>query len=356
VLKSTPGPTALELPIALTAAQNVWYETALLWEDRQTEVRNRVRAGYGGPGWGGMGADFPVKGYKAPPPPPPVWAATWIKVLGSWTDRTAHGDIIGDRGRRFDIDLGYKQDTYGIIGGLDAGKEGWFSPYDAAVVGIMGGYVDSKVNFDQRGTSFRFTGGTIGTWASYMANGWFIDGTGKADFLKLSFNTPGVPVHLPEVDVRNLGFIGNVGYRWDWGRWFTEPIGTLTYVRTHIDDITASGLPLTTIAWNTGDSLRGAIGARTGVAFMGWYGKRVEASITTRLWDEWRGNNGIVLQPVNLEFTDNFTKPFWEAKGTIDVLSLTAGWSGFVNAGVKWNEEFHTVNAKAGVSYKWGGG
>ena len=43
VLQSTPSVVARQLPIAATAAQNIWYELALMWEDRQTEVRNRQR-------------------------------------------------------------------------------------------------------------------------------------------------------------------------------------------------------------------------------------------------------------------------------------------------------------------------
>ena len=329
-----------------------------MWEDRQTEARNRARCSIDPRDpWcrnlGGMGADMPVK-YKAPPPPPPpVWASTWIKVLGAWTERKVEDAINLGAGGTFAIDLGYRQDTYGIIGGLDVGKQGFFNPYDAVVFGIMGGYLDSKVKFNQLGTTFRYTGGTVGTWGSWMSNGWFVDATGKADFLTLSFNTPIAGLVLPETDVRNLGFIGNVGYRWDWGRFFSEPIATLTYVKTHIDDVLPTGARLT---WNDGESLRGAIGARTGVAFLGWWGKRVEASITARLWDEWRSSNSVLLQAAGgaAELSDTFRGAFWEVKGNVDFLSIAPGWSGFFNAGVKWNDEFHTVNAKAGVNYKWG--
>jgi hypothetical protein len=35
------------------------------------------------------------------------------------------------------------------------------------------------------------------------------------------------------------------------------------------------------------------------------------------------------------------------------MFSLGAGWSGFVNAGVKFNDEQHIVTAKGGVNYRW---
>ena len=109
---------------------------------------------------------MPVKGYKAPPPPPPpVWASTWIKVARGPSAESEDTLNLG-AGGNFAIDLGYRQDTYGIIGGLDVGKQGFFTPYDAVVFGIMGGYLDSKVKFNQLGTSFRYTGGTVGTWGA----------------------------------------------------------------------------------------------------------------------------------------------------------------------------------------------
>ena len=37
----------------------------------------------------------------------------------------------------------------------------------------------------------------------------------------------------------------------------------------------------------------------------------------------------------------------------IDVANRGVGWSGFVNAGVKFNNDFTTTTAKGGVRYQW---
>src|SRR5262249_26933289 len=67
-LFSLPSVAAFQLPIAITAAQNIFYETALMREDRQTEVRAWWARG---PLMRGAGADLPVKARPAPAAPLP---------------------------------------------------------------------------------------------------------------------------------------------------------------------------------------------------------------------------------------------------------------------------------------------
>ena len=51
---------------------------------------------------------------------------------------------------------------------------------------------------------------------------------------------------------------------------------------------------------------------------------------------------------------DKFQGAFGEVKGGVTLIPAAgAGWSAFVNAGVKFNEQFTTVTAKGGVSYAW---
>jgi hypothetical protein len=43
-LVSLPNSVLFQMPVAATAAQNMWYETALGWEDRQIEMRDFLRS------------------------------------------------------------------------------------------------------------------------------------------------------------------------------------------------------------------------------------------------------------------------------------------------------------------------
>jgi outer membrane autotransporter protein len=365
VLQSTPGVVANQLPIAITAAQTIFYETALMWEDRQTEVRDwwargplvNVR---------GAGADMPVKARPpvAPPPPPPPRWGVWLKGMGSWADVDAsHTQNVGGPVGSFTFDLGYKQDTYAIVGGVDFATPAFVN--DVFVFGPMGGYVNSKVRFNQGGTDFKYTGGTVGLSASYLsggflgAGGWFADALVKADFLRLSVDSPILAnngIDLGHVDVTTWGVIGNLGYRFNFGPGFFEPIGTLTYARTDIDNI--NNIALTSLNFGNGDSFRGAIGARLGTRFNWWAGHTNEAWILGRVWDEFAGNNNTIdiLNPgVPVTVADNTfnNKAFGEVKAGVDFIALGQGWSAHVNGGAKFNDDFTIWNAKGGVSYKW---
>ncbi len=216
VLKSDPGITARQLPVALTAAQNIWYELALLWEDRQTEVRARYLYGMS------AGADLAVKAMPAPQRTAVADTSVWIKLLGSWTNRRTETPVVFNNLPPVDLDLGYTQDTYGFIAGVSGGTERIFSGFDAISVSLMGGYLDSRVKFNDAGTSFKFSGGTLGAGASYMSGGFFVDALLKGDFLDLSFDTPqlahaGLP-GLPSANVYTFGGIGNIGYRLQYGQ------------------------------------------------------------------------------------------------------------------------------------------
>jgi outer membrane autotransporter protein len=149
--------------------------------------------------------------------------------------------------------------------------------------------------------------------------------------------------------------MGNIGYRWKINpTWYAEGIATLAYVSSKIDNVVMNG---TTVQFQDGKSFRGAIGGRVGTTFVGAGNKVVDASILGRVWNEWEGDNAVTVVsggPV-LEIYDSglHNKPFGEVIGIIDVANRGVGWSGFVNGGVKFNNDFTATTAKGGVRYQW---
>jgi outer membrane autotransporter protein len=353
-----PDIEAFQLPIAITAAQNTWDQTTLGWLDRQDELRNWMSR-FTTANAAGAGADFSV-GSK----PEGVDAARpgfWLKAIGSWTNRHVSrglGDIVPAASVLGNFNLGYNQDSYGIVGGVDSSKETIFTPADAAVVGVMGGYIHSNLNFKQSPTSFRFTGGTVGASFIYLNSGWFADGLVKADLLNLNMNFPTLGEFGSAgtaVGATNLGGLVDFGYRWDgsagfWSAGYVEPIGTLSYVRTHFDNFSLSGL---TAKLGPGESFRGAVGVRGGNIWMSTPEYEVESSVTAKVWDQFSTQNGVTLQVSDLTLNDRYSKVFGELTGQINVTSNASGWSGYVRSGAKFNTQFSTVYAKAGVTYQW---
>jgi len=349
----------MQLPVAITAAQNIFNETALMWEDRQTEVRASWRQG-----WAPViaaGADLPTKAPRVVAPASTSFGSVWLKGIGSWTKRDNVVGVSTSFSGDPNVDLGYKQDTYGFIGGLTMGVENLFHPGDAVVGGPMAGYIESKVRFNSNGTTMKFTGGTGGVSLGWLYGGFFVDALAKVDFLTMKTDMPALASAgfggLPNADLWTYGFVGNVGYRWDFrNNFFFEPLGTLVYAKTHFNNLsTLQGLGAD-INFADGESLRGAIGARAGVSIPNWGGRRVEVSILGRAWDELKNdNNGVTLvsQGGNVELTDNFTKSFGEVKAGIDVFGRPGQWGAFLNAGVKFNDQFYTVTAKGGFNYQF---
>ena len=106
---------------------------------------------------------MPVKAPADPRLPPPRFGV-WLKGMGSWADVDASQTTQVVAGHSFTFDLELKQNTYAIVGGVDFATPAFTN--DVFVWGPMGGYVDSKVRFNQGGTDFEYTGGTVGLSAA----------------------------------------------------------------------------------------------------------------------------------------------------------------------------------------------
>ena len=352
-LVSVPNAVLFQMPVAVTAAQNIWYETALGWEDRQTELRDFLHRGgtAGANAQGAAGLTMPV---KAPPQAAAgVNPGMWIKGIGSWTTRS-DAQTFSVSTLNIPVDLGYKQNIYGVIGGVDFSREEFLSSRDSFVAGLMGGLVSSGLNFNTLPTTFRYSGGTAGVSATYMNGGFFADALVKADFLRLDGEDlpAGAGTTGTKVNSTTWGALGSIGYHAEFGRGFLEPLATLAFTRTFIEAI---GLPAAGVTVGFGDqeTFRGALGARFGARLADNSEHALDASIVARVWDQFTGNNTANIANIGapLVLTDRFTGTFGEVTGHLDWLAKRPGWSAFLAGGAKFNRDFTTTTAKGGLSY-----
>lgn len=128
---SVASAAARTLPIAVTAAQSLWQETSLMWEDRQVELRDSTHAQASS-----VNNDTPCDDLKNRNG---CGISTWIKSVGSWSNRSNNQSHFGGNGAVFSYDLGYRQNMFGMLGGADWTKIGLFSQRDFLAVGLMGG-------------------------------------------------------------------------------------------------------------------------------------------------------------------------------------------------------------------------
>jgi hypothetical protein len=224
------------------------------------------------------------------------------------------------------------------------------------VFGLVGGYIDSTLTFTSGGNSLHYTGGTVGVTATYMDRGFFLDGLLKADLLNVGLNLASLQQFGfntgSSVPTRNLGGIGNLGYRFVKDSFYAEPAVKIAYVQSTIGSINSLG---TNVTIPTGQSLRGAAGLRLGAVATGSSTHDYDFSITGRFWEEFSSTNGAVFSSTGPAFTltDPHSKTFIEVIGMLDIANKGVGWSGFVNGGAQFNKDFTTITAKAGARNQW---
>jgi hypothetical protein len=374
-----PGPFAFNLPVATTAAENLWEETAFTWEDRQDELRQYFRRGIIASGQSnGGGADLRV---KAPPPaaaPETISPGVWVKMVASGIDRKAaanwsqafNNPLFGTLGT---WDNSYRQTIYGVVGGVDFGRAELTSPTDSLAFGVMGGYVDSAVRFlspntltlPTTTTRFNYSGGTVGVSADYMNGGFFIDSLFKADFLTLDiggipagFLTPGSIASVDQnVSVTTIGSLSNVGYRIQTGRYFLEPLGTLSWVDAHVGNFSLPGAAVN-VNFSNGDMLSAAGGFRAGGIVMDDRVHYVETSVTARIWDRVTTDSNVNFSSVPgavaesiFALHDNFKGAYGEVALQLDWIDRVSGWSTFAKGDAKFNGDFIAFTGKGGIRY-----
>jgi hypothetical protein len=212
-------------------------------------------------------------------------------------------------------------------------------------------------------TSFKYNGGTAGASLTYMNRGFFIDALVKADFLNMDIG--GIPGAFcaatalqctQGVNVMTWGTVDNVGYRFALGRYFIEPLGSVIWTRTKIDDLNLVGAAVTA-QFNTANRLDVGGGVRFGGVVMDDQVHYVEVSFTARGWDRVSSSNNSVtflnLGPA-FTLTDRFKNAYAETAIQLDWINRYSGWSSFAKVDAKFNSELQTYTDKAGLRYQFG--
>ncbi|MGJ0509427.1 MAG: hypothetical protein ACR652_20365 [Methylocystis sp.] len=349
-LYSGPSTKAFILPVSVTTTQALWQDTALMWEERQTELRDArpIESGF-------MSLAAP----RAAPAPAPTLASAgrfgvWLRPLGAWTTRaSAATTAVGPR--VLSLDLGYRQNSFGLVGGGN-----WAIGLLGGEVnaGVMGGYVESDVNF-RSGQFFRYQGGTAGASVSYSRRGLFAEGLFKADLLTLQFGVPLGPYSSLWTTAETLGGLWSAGYRHDLGPVFIEPSATVTYSKSRIGQLSELAALGAGARFGDGEDFRGGFGGRIGMALPNVVaGHLLEASVTGRVWDQFNSNGGrvanIVAAGIEQSFGDyTLGRVYGEAKGNLAMLAAGSGLGAYLGGGARFNDQFTTWTARGGLAYRW---
>jgi len=340
LLVSAPNDRADELAAIITGTQTLWYESSGVWLDRTADLRRQIgtcspadeaamSANVGGTQVTATADVAPECFYKR--------YGLWFRGFGGQYDRNEGTE--------------YDQDIWGAEGGFDVVVDD--DPSDGAVIlGILGGYLGSKMNFDSTDDEAKFEGGSVGAYATYIYGGWFADLLFKANILDIDYDTNfDDPENDANTDALSLGVRLDTGYRFDTdGGFFIEPQGTIAYVHTEIDDYE---LLNTDVDPQDGESVRGRLGVRLGGSWDS--GNMIfEPFLVGSVWHEFEGDNEVDLTSgASVTVSDELNSTWGEVGGGLNVFNADQSMSFFAKVDAQVGGDIESWSGKVGGRIAW---
>jgi autotransporter-associated beta strand protein len=333
VLIGAPTAEAYRLGTLPTAAQSIWFDTMDSWQDHQGELR---AAGGVAPPAGGSGA-------------PGVWA----RAVGHWGDRT-QSQTFTAYSNSYTFQTGYNQRTGGFLGGFDKDARILGGEF---IAGFGGGYITSSQTFKGASTKVTYEGPTLEASAAYLKDGLFLEGAFKADFLNVSYAAPSLGSYgdpRPTSHLTSYGAYGDVGYRMNLGKAWLEPIASLAYVETGINELRLAG---TTDSFGLNEEMRGRFGVSGGATLIQDSHKLIEGAVSGSYWDRLSGGSQATIAGqaggAVLSITDPQLRRFGEVGVSLTAISLKSGWSGFAKGDYQFGTGFTGEDVKVGVRFRF---
>ncbi|MBV7259107.1 hypothetical protein [Erythrobacter crassostreae] len=295
--------------------QSLWYRSADTWGDHRANTR------------------------FADDDSSPIWAVMYGAV--SNRDET-FTDLIGITG---DAVLDYSQDFFGIQAGVEK-RLG-----ETLTAGISGGYLNSNLRLEDRGTSARFDVLNIGASVSWQSGGFFADALVKYDSIQGVLSDVVQGSFSGRVDGSAFGARIETGYRIGNDGFYAEPHVALDLQRTNLDDLSIASQ---TFEFSNLNGLRGAAGLRLGGyaksganTTIGYY---LDASAMREF--DGKANTRFSIASDSIEFQNNpiDTYAHLEAGITLDTKGPV---SGFFNVETDLSSDYTSFGGNVGIRIKF---
>ncbi len=342
VLASYADSSAFMFAQTVSIAQNMWHTTADGYLDRSSDLREIY--GSTGTGYSTANADFIE---AAPPTAAPAVNnndnGVWLRGIGQYAESEGSESFEAFPGQFVSFNTDYNETIWGIEGGVDHAFH--LNNGSTLVLGLMGGYVTNSVEFSGVGDTATVDGGMAGIYATWVNGPGYIDALFKADFLTADFSVGGSPASS---DILNLGGRIEGGYRFtNASGYYIEPVASLAYVNTSVDDLTVLG---TGVQIEDGDSLRGKIGGRLGTTMIVGNGK-LDPYVNAYVGGEFLGDNSAVIAGLSLQ--DDISGVFGEVGAGFNWYNAANNWSVYGQANYIFADEYWAGNGTLGVRYSW---
>ena len=337
-LFGTLSSAAYQLPMAATAAHNLWRTSTGSWLNRQADLRGTLQEGLGG--------------------------GIWMRASGERTDRdVTNASTLG--GLPFSLDSSHRADTYAITGGVDilSGNDG----HTGYVVGMLAGYAHADVEYAASANTQAMDAWTGGLYGGLVVGQLFVDAVVNANNVIIDTDAPGFNF-LPEGTIlssRMISLGGQVEAGWRMlfdGGFFAEPLASVSYVRSKMEDLQIQpddfSRPGLEVSFEDPSSFRAGAGGRVGLdrdfAVM-----RTQFSLLGRVWNDLEGQNTASIHNLafpddpDIRVTDDFAGMTSEVTLGASVWSPAGAVSGFFNLGGKFGDDYDAKTGSVGVRVAW---
>jgi outer membrane autotransporter protein len=345
-LRSFPGGGAHLLPQLVTAAQDIWHQGSSTWFDRTADLRVLLNGGAAPSAYDPGGKSLGASGPAAFTP------AVWVRGSGSWLDRDDSAKTSA-YGRNYTFDLDRDLETMDFQMGLDLGTRDLLSPGDILVFGLLGGFIQADLDYDDILREFDFDGGQVGAYATYLKGGLFVDTLLNVHLLELDANhARGFPGS--ELDVNTVGLRTDTGYRFGSfsGGAFLEPLATLEVTWADIDGFSVGG---NTVSFDDEANVRGRLGLRAGTTMEAWQGTLMEPFLIGSLWGNFTDDNQAALTSSGrtFRFQDDLDDVWGEVSAGVNFFNPSATTAVFAKVDVTFGDDVSGVGGKAGIRVAW---
>jgi len=216
----------------------------------------------------------------------------------------------------------------------------------------MAGYLTSTLDFKATDDSWRYKGGTVGAYATYLNGGFYLDALVKADFLDVDINdNQGSIAGKASTNATNIGVRLDSGYRFATGWGFIEPQASLQWVHTQMDSVSLFGGD---ISFEDGSSGRARFGVRIGTD-MAMNGMIVTPDLTLNVWNQFGSDNRVGIGFAAGAFSasdDAGNGTFGEIGVGLNVASAN-NWSGVIRGSYRFGDDYSAGTVGSALRYSW---
>lgn len=344
-LRSHTGGGSHILPHIITAAHETFHQSTETWFDQTTDLRAMLARG-------SVCDDIqhPQERIRCQDLYDIV-PAVWARGGGTWLDLDDTGTTKAN-GRTYRYDLGRDLDIWQVESGIDFGKEAILSPDDILVFGVLGGAVESSLQYDAIARAFEISNLEAGAYATYLRGGFFLDTLFKAFFGTIE---PTAAVEYPEtLDMQTYGLRMDSGYRFGGLKDgpFVEPLGTVAVSWTHVDDFAHQG---NSVDFDDDEQVRGRVGLRVGTSSLIWEGTTFEPFVTGSFWGLLSGEHSATLTSggTDFVFTDTPDEVWGEVSGGVNFFNPEAQTAVFAKVDYIFADQTEGISARGGMRLTW---